>query len=69
MAGAHLESKQLNHTKIRKNCLQRDISICILSYSNSIPGSQHQARTSYNFYNKYDHKATIVAFWPPRVKE
>ena len=24
-------------------------------------------RTSYNFYNKFYHKATIVVFWPQRV--
>ena len=28
----------------------------------------HQANASYNFYNKFDHKATIVAFRPQRVK-
>ena len=33
-----------------------------------IPGSQHQARASYNFYNKFDHKAIIVALQTLRVK-
>ena len=31
-----IENERLNHTKIHKNCLQRDISACILSYNNSI---------------------------------
>ena len=32
-----IENKRLNGTKICKNCLWRDISVCILSYNNSIP--------------------------------
>ena len=33
-----------------------------------IPGSYHQACASYNFYNKFDHNAIIVAFQPHRIK-
>ena len=73
---------QLNHTKICKNCLWRDVSVCVLRYYGRIsvnssyiglkmvfiPGSQHQARASYKLIiNLITKPLYIVAFWPQRV--
>ena len=41
---------------------------CRIEWSLFQVHSTKHARASYNFYNKSDHKATIVALWCQRVK-